>query len=176
MKGCSSTWFRAFTCVFRPRRAVGHAFFYLKKKDSGHSRSHGVCQEPRTFNGGRRVVRERGWCEGLSPVRIAICLRGSLSKTIARPHTVLNALGLECVSVLFGGRSARAGKRDRACAGKGNTEACEAAVVSTRTVMRWPRPLAVSPLLAGASWWEPDLVVKREMLLCTGGHTQEKGT
>ena len=53
---------------------------------------------------------------------------------------------------------------DRACAGEGNTEAGEAAVVLTRSVMRWPRPLAVSPSLAGASWWEPDLVV-------TGGHT-----
>ena len=46
-------------------------------------------------------------------------------------------------------------------------------VVSTRTVLRWPRPIAVASLLAGASWWEPDLVVKREMLLCTGGHTHQ---
>ena len=162
--GASGGWARWYYMYAVPARLEG--FFF---SGSGRSRRRGVCQELRTWNGGRRVVRERGWYEGLSPVRIAICLRGSLSKTIARPQTVLNALGLECVSVLF----ARAGKRDRACVGEGNSEACEAAVVWMWTVMRWPRPLAVSPLLAGASWLEPDLVVKREMLLCTGGHTHQ---
>jgi len=121
------------------------------------------------YNG--RDPRERGsntWFRAFACVfqrRRAVGHAG----TTCMPHTVLNALGLECVSVLF----ARAGKRDRACVGEGNSEACEAAVVWMWTVMRWPRPLAVSPLLAGASWWEPDLVVKREMLLCTGGHTHQ---
>jgi len=92
------------------------------------------------------------------------CAGLSLANHRARAHTVLNALGLECASVLccwWAGEP-----RDRACAGEGNTEAGEAAVVLTRSVMRWPRPLAVSPSLAGASWWEPDLVV-------TGGHTHQ---
>lgn len=92
------------------------------------------------------------------------CAGLSLANHRARAHTVLNALGLECASVLC---CRWAGEpRDRACAGEGNTEAGEAAVVLTRSVMRWPRPLAVSPSLAGASWWEPDLVV-------TGGHTHQ---
>jgi hypothetical protein len=92
------------------------------------------------------------------------CAGLSLANHRARAHTVLNALGLECLSVLccwWAGEPS-----DRACAGEGNTEAGEAAVVLTRSVMRWPRPLAVSPSLAGASWWEPDLVV-------TGGHTHQ---
>ena len=146
--------------------ARGEAFSFIFEKDSGRSGSRGARRELRARTGGRRVVRERGRWEGLLRARAAMCLCGALSSKPprARAHTVLNALGLECASVLccwWAGEP-----RDRACAGEGNTEAGEAAVVLTRSVMRWPRPLAVSPSLAGASWWEPDLVV-------TGGHTHQ---
>ena len=146
--------------------ARGEAFSFIFEKDSGRSGSRGARRELRARTGGRRVARERGRCEGLLRARAAMCLCGALSSKPprARAHTVLNALGLECASVLC---CRWAGEpRDRACAGEGNTEAGEAAVVLTRSVMRWPRPLAVSPSLAGASWWEPDLVV-------TGGHTHQ---
>ena len=146
--------------------ARGEAFSFIFEKDSGRSGSRGARRELRARTGGRRVVRERGRSEGLLRARTAMCLCGALSSKPprARAHTVLNALGLECLSVLccwWAGEPS-----DRACAGEGNTEAGEAAVVLTRSVMRWPRPLAVSPSLAGASWWEPDLVV-------TGGHTHQ---
>ena len=146
--------------------ARGEAFSFIFEKDSGRSGSRGARRELRARTGGRRVVRERGRSEGLLRARAAMCLCGALSSKPprARAHTVLNALGLECLSVLccwWAGEPS-----DRACAGEGNTEAGEAAVVLTRSVMRWPRPLAVSPSLAGASWWEPDLVV-------TGGHTHQ---
>lgn len=147
--------------------ARGEAFSFIFEKDSGRSGSRGARRELRARTGGRRVVRERGRSEGLLRARTAMCLCGALSSKPprARAHTVLNALGLECLSVLccwWAGEPS-----DRACAGEGNTEAGEAAVVLTRSVMRWPRPLAVSPSLAGASWWEPDLVV-------TGGHTHTR--
>ena len=94
------------------------------------------------------------------------CAGLSLANHRARAHTVLNALGLECASVLC---CRWAGEpRDRACAGEGNTEAGEAAVVLTRSVMRW------HPTARGISLACGRLVVGTGPRSDGGPHTPER--
>jgi hypothetical protein len=59
--------------------ARGEAFSFIFEKDSGRSGSRGARRELRARTGGRRVVRERGRCEGLLRARAAMCLCGALS-------------------------------------------------------------------------------------------------
>ena len=148
--------------------ARGEAFSFIFEKDSGRSGSREARRELRARTGGRRVVRERGRSEGLLRARTAMCLCGALSSKPprARAHTVLNALGLECLSVLccwWAGEPS-----DRACAGEGNTEAGEAAVVLTRSVMRW------HPTARGISLACGRLVVGTGPRSDGGPHTPER--
>ena len=59
--------------------ARGEAFSFIFEKDSGRSGSRGARRELRARTGGRRVVRERGRCEGLLRARTAMCLCVALS-------------------------------------------------------------------------------------------------